>query len=386
MSSWRSISAIHQWYVRTRSKANSVSVLFVPGEMRLTSPAHQSLLDDIINTINVLADRALDNVERLLLSLPPPKLGFKQSKKDSGKPTAVPSDEAAKLEIENGTHQLETLLNSAIDKNFDIFELYVMKNILTVKAQDRPFMQLSHYEGLDLATNNPDRPTLESVTALRRKLQASQKLHVVLEAERARNDALLRKLKSALGVMDGNNDIKEEQDAGTEESEDSKKPANSLGFLREKGNLEQGGTDRPITTTTEFTLSQLQALRSLSTTLRDILPKLGSEEIAPADAGDDPSSTSHDQKTWRRERAEYIESTSRKYLERSGGLELGQQGEVRDGEWQGGGRAFTRREVEGLENAVSILGASNAAAPGAAASAASATAHNADEDDVMDES
>ncbi|KAL7806930.1 hypothetical protein V8C26DRAFT_415457, partial [Trichoderma gracile] len=39
-----------------------------------------SLLDDIINTVNVLADRALDSVERLLLSIPPHKLGFRKPK------------------------------------------------------------------------------------------------------------------------------------------------------------------------------------------------------------------------------------------------------------------------------------------------------------------
>ena len=57
--------------------------------------------------------------------------------------------EEAKAEIESGTHQLETLLNAAIDKNFDVFELYVMQNILTVHPKDQPYVRLSHYRNLE---------------------------------------------------------------------------------------------------------------------------------------------------------------------------------------------------------------------------------------------
>ncbi|KAF7546519.1 hypothetical protein G7046_g9273 [Stylonectria norvegica] len=197
-----------------------------------------SLLDDIINTVNVLADRALDSVERLLLSIPPQNLGFTAPKPDD--PDALPPDEAAKLEIEHGTHQLETLLNASIDKNFDLFELYTMRNILTVRPDDQPFLRLSHYDGLDFASpSTPDRPTTESVTALRRRLQASQKLHIALEAERAHNDVLLRKLRGALGVPHG---VKKEEDDAS---------SSAFGFLRNKGDLEEGGTEKPITTTTD---------------------------------------------------------------------------------------------------------------------------------------
>ncbi|CAM1510351.1 Fc.00g006860.m01.CDS01 [Cosmosporella sp. VM-42] len=302
-----------------------------------------SLLDDIINTVNVLADRALDSVERLLLSIPPQNLGFtasrpskSKSSKDNDAETPLPPEEAAKLEIENGTHQLETLLNASIDKNFDLFELYTMRNILTVRPNDQPFMRLSHYDGLDFAPV-ADRPTAESVTALRRRLQASQKLHVALEAERARNDALLGKLRSALGVK--GQDVK---------MEDGAEEGTAFGFLGDKGGLEEGGSEKPITTTTEFTLSQLQALRALSTSLRTILPDLGPEDV-------EQGTGAESKKTWRRDRVGYIEGNSRKYLENSRGLELGAQGEVRDGEWQSEGRKFTRGEVEGLEQVISML-------------------------------
>ncbi|KAJ4195242.1 hypothetical protein NW767_002469 [Fusarium falciforme] len=302
-----------------------------------------SLLDDIINTINVLADRALDSVERLLLSIPPQSLGFSEKHAPAGE-TPLPPDEAAKLEIEHGTHQLETLLNASIDKNFDLFELYTMRNILTVRPDDQPYMRLAHYEGLDFAAlEAPDRPTAESITALRRRLHASQKLHAALEAERARNDALLVKLRAALGVVPG----------GVKAEEGQAPPGSAFGFLRDKASLQDADANTPIATTTEFTLSQLQALRALSTSLRTLLPDLGPDD-ADADAADKDAADGS--KTWRRERVEYVEGASRKYLETARGLELGAQGEVRDGEWQGEGRKITRGDVEGLEQVVSMLG------------------------------
>lgn len=288
-----------------------------------------------------MTGRALDSVERSLLSLPPKNLGFRSN------------PDGAKVEIENGTHQLETLINASIDKSFDVFELYVMRNIITVDEDSQPFMTLSHYDGLDFS--DMDGMSVEGINHLRRKLQASQKLHLALEAESAKNEALLQKLRTAVGV-----DVPVKK-----ENEDEASQRNVLGFLHDKRTLEQGGASKPITTTTEFTLSQLQSLRDLSTSLKSLLPNLGAEE-----AGDDAG----DEKTWRRERVEYVEGASKKLLE-SSGVELGPAGEVRDGEWQGAGRGLTREEVEGLEGAVSALEAQSAAPP-----------ENADEDQNMDES
>lgn len=52
----------------------------------------------------------------------------------------------ARQEIEEGLHQLETLLNSTVDKNFDKFEIYVLRNILSVPADLVSWMRLGHYE------------------------------------------------------------------------------------------------------------------------------------------------------------------------------------------------------------------------------------------------
>lgn len=43
-------------------------------------------------------------------------------------------------------HQLETLLEATVDKTFDKFEIYTLRNILTVSENLAPWMRLGHYE------------------------------------------------------------------------------------------------------------------------------------------------------------------------------------------------------------------------------------------------
>jgi kinetochore protein Mis12/MTW1 len=264
----------------------------------------------------------------------------------SGAPQFATAEEAHQHEVENGTHQLETLLCASIDRNFDKFELYVMRNILVVRPEDRDWVRLAHYDSLvfpssssspssPAAGNDDDnaRPTTESVNALRRKLQASQRLNALLHAEKSRGEAVLRGLRAAVGGG-----------AGTQK-EGAKAP---LGFLRETGALADGDARTPLGTTAAFALSQLQALRALSTSLRSVMPDLAEgAERGAAEAG---------RAGWRKERLEYVEGAARKHLENVRGLELGKNGEVRDGEWQGEGRNLTKGEVEGLEKVVTILG------------------------------
>lgn len=323
----------------------------------------QSLLDDIINSVNVIADKTLTAVEKILFKIPAEHLVGNPKKRkapEGGGDSAAAAKDAAKREIENGTHQLETLLNASIDKNFDILELYAMQHILTVKAADRPYMQLSHYRGLDFdAAATSGAATVKSVTNLRRRVHASQRLRVALETEHVRNEALLKKLRAAVGVKD-RGAAKGASAAVKREDDDEGQGVNAkqedvLGFLRDRGSLEEGGTVRPITTTTEFTLSQLQALRSLSSSLRTLIPEISTGEEADEEEDEEDGDG---EKSWRRERAEYVESASRRYIETVGGVEMGPAGEVRDGEWQGEGRGPAREEVEGLERVIAVLGAS----------------------------
>ena len=109
----------------------------------------QSLIDDIINSVNELVYQGISSLENGLFSTPPEKLGFSPAAHDSASgPTSSDGPEypEAKQEIEEGLHKLETLLESTVDKNFDRFEIYVLRNILSVPADLAGWIRLSHYE------------------------------------------------------------------------------------------------------------------------------------------------------------------------------------------------------------------------------------------------
>ncbi|OAA65756.1 mind kinetochore complex component [Niveomyces insectorum RCEF 264] len=334
-----------------------------------------SLLDDIINSVNILAERALNSVEQALLRQPPASLGFKPAKKPppdakAKAKSAVPADAqhddveedaaaaALRLEVENGTHQLETLLCASIDRNFDKFELYVMRNILCVRPADRPWLRLSHYAGLDLEKYGRDGGEAEAaaeaeaedaaIAHLHRRLQASRRLGHLLDREVARNDALLARLRRvaaapsiAHSAVKTETDVDTGTDTGAGASSDAQRPtasAASLAFLLDRGPLTESDAEAPLTTTTAFALAQLPALRQLSSELRQMAPGLAAmaaEEAATEAAtnasrdDDDDDADDDNDKSWRRARLEYIEGATRKHLERVRGLALGRNGDVR---------------------------------------------------------
>jgi kinetochore protein Mis12/MTW1 len=195
------------------------------------------------------------------------------------------------------------------------------------------------------------RLTVGSVNRLRRRLQASQRLNCMLVAERARNAALLGEMRRLVGVLPGQG-IKTEPAAAPGEEEDGQQPQRApFQFLHDKGDLTEGEADTPLTTTAAFSLSQLPALRELSTALRGVMASL-------AEGGGEDDEEEDGKKSWRRERLEYVETATRKHLENVRGLELGENGEVRDGEWEGGGPSLEKGEVESLERVIGKLGGS----------------------------
>ena len=104
------------------------------------------MLDDIINTVNELVCRAVNAVEAGLNAAPATSLGFAAPITTTQDGLEDSSSSDARAEIEIGVHQLETLLETSIDKNFDKLEIYVLRNILTVPQELAPYMRLRHYE------------------------------------------------------------------------------------------------------------------------------------------------------------------------------------------------------------------------------------------------
>lgn len=102
------------------------------------------MIDDIINSINELSYRAVDSVEQGLLGAPLSALGFKDSLPSEH--PALSAEDKAKHEIENGAHQLETLLEASIDKYFDMMEVVSLRSILAIPEDLKDWIQLKHYE------------------------------------------------------------------------------------------------------------------------------------------------------------------------------------------------------------------------------------------------
>ena len=148
---------------------------------------------------------------------------------------------------------------------------------------------------------------------------------------------MLEEVRKLVGAPGGFTPHIKKEDLSQSQSEPPEEPPSAsttppLAFLHNKGALTDGGAEAPITTTTAFTLSQLQALRALSTSLRNLMPDL---EVPKEGGEGQEEEDTEARKSWRRERLEYVETAARKHLENVRGLELGKNGEVRDGEWQG---------------------------------------------------
>lgn len=188
---------------------------------------------------------------------------------------------------------------------------------------------------------------MESIQRQRLKVRESQRLNRLLISESTKNAVLisqLRSIKSAQPPL-----VKIEAQSAEQAT---KSP---LSFLAQVGDLADGSASAPITTTAAFTLSQMPALQTLLSQLKPQLQALDQEQGRHSGLDDEET------KSARRQRVEYIEGQTRRHLETVAGLELGKDGEVIDGEWQGQGRRLNRGEVEDLEKAVQMLSSQNRA-------------------------
>ncbi|KAL3448684.1 Mis12 protein-domain-containing protein [Aspergillus insuetus] len=309
-----------------------------------------SLIDDIINSINNLIYQAISSLEGGLLSTPPERLGFSHANNGS---TIPDTDEdgnvvypEAQLEIENGLHQLETLLEATVDKAFDKFEIFVLRNIFRVPDDLMGWIKLKHYENISL-NPSPDAPTPETILALRQKLQETKKLNRALKQESARNEVMISQLKAILSAAQTFNAANDSKVDAEDSGAPAGKKALDLAFLMSSPAAQQlrvgvaTGSNKqhtPLTTNTTFILSQLPALHAM---LNELRPKLAT--LPKAGATSDKESKSD-------ERREYIESRIRLHLERSGQLPGGS-----DSHAAIGGRKMDISEAQALETVTSLL-------------------------------
>ncbi|KAJ4376642.1 hypothetical protein N0V86_006758 [Didymella sp. IMI 355093] len=320
-----------------------------------------SLIDDIINTINEVLYRCTDTFATGISNAPPHLLGFadryvaenRKPEKDEDGNEVYPD---AALEIEEGVLKLETLMENAVDKNFDKLEIWTLRNVLCLPRGEEElarWVRLGHYEGVQALPKDLDSEgawTPEKLYSLRRKLVETQKLHAALQAEKCRNETMIEQLRAVL--TPATTQMKRESTSPGRPAQTN--GGGALSFLTHAEGakhlgittLPQNGASNPasnagapLTTHTSFTTSQLPYLRQLLANLR---PHLASTAL-PTKSDSDSDETS-------RERKLYLESQSKRILEKRGmDTREGVEGAVE-------GARVRAEEVRGLEGIVEALG------------------------------
>lgn len=188
-----------------------------------------------------------------------------------------------------------------------------------------------------------DAPTIETIRLQRAKVQEAQRLNRLLTAESSKNTAIINRLRSLRGLPP--------KAAGSSEPSTNDTTYPVFAHLENKADLTDGTGDTPLSTNAAFVLSQLPALKSL---LAELKPQ--ERLLAEREKADPNIAEGQGEKSWRKQRVEYIETQTRRHLEKVVGLELGKNGEVGDGEWQAEGRKLAKGEVQDLEKMVEMIG------------------------------
>lgn len=172
-------------------------------------------------------------------------------------------------------------------------------------------------------------PTVQSIDLLRRKLAESRKVQHALAREQARNETLKQQLQAITAS------VKPEPSAYSITSPD-------LSFLTTSQSAQRLGlsnsnaTQKPLTTSTTFAMSQLPALRSA---LAELRPRLATLQASKPESAKDEQ---------RQERREYIEQRTKAQLEKIGYTRPEDADAMR-------GRRTEKEEVEALEKAANLL-------------------------------
>lgn len=108
-----------------------------------------TLIDDVINSANAILYQAMDAFETYLRDTLIPSIPSSKSTQTKAFNLDAPEDlerEALYKELEFGMAQVETLLENAVDRNFDAFELYVLRNVFNIPEDIDGYIRLKHHQ------------------------------------------------------------------------------------------------------------------------------------------------------------------------------------------------------------------------------------------------
>lgn len=127
-----------------------------------------SLIDDVINAVNDILYKCTAAMESFLTS----RYGE--------------DERIAENEIEHGTAQLEMVLESVVDKSFDKFELYVLRNLLTIPVDliSGGWIRLKHHQGVDFSGPTAGEPLIEDqIAAVEKELYIQRRMNNALSCQ-----------------------------------------------------------------------------------------------------------------------------------------------------------------------------------------------------------
>lgn len=178
-----------------------------------------TLIDEVINAVNEIMLKALSGLEDFLIkqrlgqlkeqgcALEPEENKAMEVQKDKIQSLEDANKVFSLAEIHSGLTLLATLCHSHLDKNFDKFELYTLRNILTIPKDlvYEGWIRLKHqsylysYKDLKLSSKDDDKKLQQLVTNVNLELHIRKilKLHI------AKARAIIRSLKQYKTSIDG---------------------------------------------------------------------------------------------------------------------------------------------------------------------------------------
>lgn len=161
-----------------------------------------ALIDDVINAVNDIMYKCTQAMETYLNERQQKRLEETMKEKNSDEDVVMegPEDTRSAIpedEIQLGTAKLETLLESQVDKNFDKFELYALRNIFTVPSDlvRDGWVRLMHHEGIEYQKDEDSLKLDEEIEKLIKFINMELSLRKILKLQITKANKLVRMLR-----------------------------------------------------------------------------------------------------------------------------------------------------------------------------------------------
>ncbi|EDK36714.2 hypothetical protein PGUG_00812 [Meyerozyma guilliermondii ATCC 6260] len=159
------------------------------------------VIDDVINAVNEIMYKCVAAMDTFL-SERTDKFGAGDKK--------IISEE-----IQIGTAKLETLLESNVDKNFDKFELYALRNIFTIPQTlvEQGYVRLKHHSDVAVVSDDSEAAAAdERIQNLIKKINQELTVRKIIRVQVVKAKkiiALLRKFQACISALEAgpNNDL-----------------------------------------------------------------------------------------------------------------------------------------------------------------------------------